>query len=99
MKNDSRGIEWKVGLFMLVGLGLIAGMAIQFGKLGQGLKKYYMITAEFQNASGLLDIRVNLLALDILVAGNPVDDADQFLWVHKFILVLAIKLSRLVASC
>ncbi len=76
MKNDSRGIEWKVGLFMLIGLGLIAGMAIQFGKLGQGLKKYYMITAEFQNASGLLK------GADVYMAGARVGftaDAPQLI--------------------
>jgi phospholipid/cholesterol/gamma-HCH transport system substrate-binding protein len=54
MTNDSRGTEWKVGLFMLIGLGIIAGMAFKFGKLGQGLRKYTSITAEFPNASGLL---------------------------------------------
>jgi len=54
MKNESRGIEWKVGVFMLIGLGVVAYMAIAFGKFSQGLKKYYMITAEFPNASGLL---------------------------------------------
>ena len=54
MKNESRGIEWKVGVFMLIGLGVVAYMAIAFGRLSQGLKKYYMITAEFPNASGLL---------------------------------------------
>lgn len=76
MKSDSRGIEWKVGLFMLIGLGLIAGMAIQFGKLGQGLKKYYMITAEFQNASGLLK------GADVYMAGARVGftaDAPQLI--------------------
>lgn len=76
MKNDSRGIEWKVGLFMLIGLGLIAYMAIQFGKLGQGLKKYYMITAEFQNASGLLK------GADVYMAGARVGftaDAPQLI--------------------
>lgn len=54
MSNEIRGIEWKVGLFMLIGLGVIAVMAIKFGKLGQGLKKYNTIVAEFPNASGLL---------------------------------------------
>ena len=54
MTNESRGNEWKVGIFMLIGLGVIAFMAIKFGKLSQGLKKYYTITAEFPNASGLL---------------------------------------------
>ena len=54
MTNESRGVEWKVGVFMLIGLGVIAFMAVKFGKLTQGLKKYYDITAEFPNASGLL---------------------------------------------
>ena len=54
MTNEARGIEWKVGIFMLIGLGVIGFMAIKFGRLSQGLKKYYNITAEFPNASGLL---------------------------------------------
>ncbi len=54
MTKESRGIEWKVGLFMLIGLGVIAFMAVKFGRLSQGLQKYYIITAEFPNASGLL---------------------------------------------
>ena len=66
MKNESRGIEWKVGVFMLVGLGLIAFMAVKFGKLSSGLKKYYNITAEFPNASGLLK------GADVYMAGARV---------------------------
>ena len=54
MTNEPRGTEWKVGLFMLIGIGIIAIMAIKFGKLGAGLKKYNTIVAEFPNASGLL---------------------------------------------
>ncbi len=66
MTNDSRGIEWKVGIFMLIGLGVIAFMAIKFGKLSQGLKKYYNIAAEFPNASGLLK------GADVYMAGARV---------------------------
>ena len=66
MKNESRGIEWKVGIFMLIGLGVITFMAIKFGKLSQGLKKYYNITAEFPNASGLLK------GADVYMAGARV---------------------------
>ena len=54
MKKEFRGIEWKVGIFMLTGLCVIAVMAIKFGKLSQGLQNYYTIVAEFPNASGLL---------------------------------------------
>ena len=66
MKTESRGIEWKVGVFMLIGLGVIAFMAIKFGKLSQGLKKYYSISAEFPNASGLLK------GADVYMAGARV---------------------------
>ena len=66
MTNESRGIEWKVGVFMLIGLAVIAFMAIKFGKLSQGLKKYYNITAEFPNASGLLK------GADVYLAGARV---------------------------
>jgi len=66
MKNESRGIEWKVGLFMLIGLGVVAFMAISFGKFGQGLKKYYSISVEFPNASGLLK------GADVYMAGAKV---------------------------
>ena len=54
MNNEPRGTEWKVGLFMLIGLAIIAVMAIKFGKIGGGLKKHNTIVAEFPNASGLL---------------------------------------------
>jgi ABC-type transporter Mla subunit MlaD len=66
MKNESRGIEWKVGVFMLIGLGVVAFMAIKFGKISQGLQKYYIITAEFPNASGLLK------GADVYMAGARV---------------------------
>lgn len=66
MTNESRGIEWKVGVFMLIGLTVIAFMAVKFGKLSQGLKKYYNIAAEFPNASGLLK------GADVYMAGARV---------------------------
>jgi phospholipid/cholesterol/gamma-HCH transport system substrate-binding protein len=66
MTNESRGIEWKVGIFMLIGLAVIGFMAIKFGKLSQGLKKYYNLTAEFPNASGLLK------GADVYMAGARV---------------------------
>jgi phospholipid/cholesterol/gamma-HCH transport system substrate-binding protein len=66
MTNESRGIEWKVGIFMLIGLTVIAFMAVKFGRLSQGLKKYYHVTAEFPNASGLLK------GADVYLAGARV---------------------------
>ena len=81
MTNESRGIEWKVGLFMLIGLGVIAFMAIKFGRLSQGLQKYYVVTAEFPNASGLLNLIRNAMDAiedspkrNLVISVAPADD-------------------------
>jgi ABC-type transporter Mla subunit MlaD len=54
MSNESRGAEWKVGLFIAIGIAIISFMAVKFGKLGTGLQKFYNVQAEFPDASGLL---------------------------------------------
>lgn len=54
MSNESKGLEIKVGAFVFVGLAIIAYMAIQFGRIGQGLSEFYAITVAFPNASGLV---------------------------------------------
>ncbi len=54
MSNDQKGLEIKVGMFVFAGLIAIAVMAVEFGRLGQGLTKYYPVTVEFPNASGLV---------------------------------------------
>ena len=64
--TETRGTEWKVGLFMLIGIGLLGFMAITFGKLGQGLRRSQTIIAEFPNASGLLK------GADVYLAGARV---------------------------
>ena len=54
MANEQQGLEIKVGVFVFIGLAVIASMAIQFGRVGQGLSKFYTITVAFPNASGLV---------------------------------------------
>ena len=71
MSNSTRGTEWKVGLFIVVGLLVISAMAIKFGKVGSGLQKFYTLTVEFQNASGLLK------GNDVYLAGDRVGFAEQ----------------------
>jgi len=73
MSTKPRGIEWKVGLFMLIGILTISVMAIKFGKMGQGFNKYYMLSVEFPNASGLLkDAKVYLSGSHVgSVEGSP----------------------------
>jgi len=52
--NSEKNLELKVGFFVFIGLVAIAIMAVQFGRLGQGLAKFYNLKVEFPNASGLL---------------------------------------------
>ncbi len=71
MNKEHRGTEWKVGLFLTTGLIVIALMAVKFGKLGQGFDKYYDLTVEFENASGLLK------GATVYLAGSPVGFASE----------------------
>ncbi len=54
MNVDERHVEIKVGLFVLIGIILIAVMTLSFSRLGEGLRENYLIVVEFENASGLL---------------------------------------------
>jgi phospholipid/cholesterol/gamma-HCH transport system substrate-binding protein len=53
MNRDS-ALEFKVGIFVAIGLAMIAGFVVEFGRLGEGFKTYYGITVRFKDASGLL---------------------------------------------
>jgi len=61
--TQEKGLEFKVGLFVFIGLIFIAVMAVIFGQVGQGFKKFYSLTVELPNASGLIKNS------DVLLAG------------------------------
>ncbi len=63
MNRHERGLEFKVGIFVFVGLAMLAALLVQFGRLGEGFKTYYAVTVRFNNASGLLK------GSDVLLAG------------------------------
>ena len=63
MNRHERGLEFKVGIFVFVGLAMVGALLVQFGRLGEGFKTYYSITVRFTNASGLLK------GSDVLLAG------------------------------
>ena len=63
MNRHERGLEFKVGIFVFVGLAMLAALLVQFGRLGEGFKTYYAMTVRFNNASGLLK------GSDVLLAG------------------------------
>ena len=69
--NENHKTEVRVGLFVLVGMVAIAIMAVEFGRLGQGLTKYYKLTIEFTNASGLFkDCDVKLAGAKVGFVGE-----------------------------
>ncbi len=63
MNRHERGLEFKVGIFVFVGLAMLGALVVQFGRLGEGFKAYYTITVRFSDASGLLK------GTDVLLAG------------------------------
>jgi ABC-type transporter Mla subunit MlaD len=66
MNRHERGLEFKVGAFVFVGLAMLAALVVQFGRLGEGFKTYYPITIQFDDASGLLK------GSDVLLAGAKI---------------------------
>ncbi|HEY5792556.1 MAG TPA: MlaD family protein [Chthoniobacterales bacterium] len=52
--ESEKKVQTKVGIFVLIGLLVAASMVTYFGRLGEGLKRYYALRVEYENASGLL---------------------------------------------
>lgn len=44
----------KVGLFVLIGIAVIAGLTVYFGRIGEGFKNKYDLTVQLPNTGGLL---------------------------------------------
>ena len=63
MNRHERGLEFKVGIFVFVGLAMLGALVVQFGRLGEGFKTYYNLTIRFNDASGLLK------GTDVLLSG------------------------------
>jgi phospholipid/cholesterol/gamma-HCH transport system substrate-binding protein len=66
MNRHERGLEFKVGAFVFVGLAMLGALVVQFGRLGEGFKNYYGVTVRFSDASGLLK------GSDVLLAGAKI---------------------------
>src|SRR3954468_5113948 len=61
-RQSDKGLELKVGAFVLVGLAILAWLLVQFGRLGEGFQSYYGLLVKFPDASGLLKGSAVLLA-------------------------------------
>ena len=64
--NPDRALELKVGIFVAIGLAVIGGFVLKFGRLGEGFKIYYDLTVRFKDASGLLK------GSDVLLSGAKI---------------------------
>src|SRR4029078_13709727 len=66
MNRHERGLEFKVGVFVFLGLAAIGALVVQFGRLGEGFKTYYSLKVRFNDASVLLK------GSDVLLAGAKI---------------------------
>ncbi len=64
-------LELKVGIFVFIGLALVAGFVLKFGRLNEGLKNYYTLTVRFKDAGGLLK------GSDVLFSGAKIGRVAQ----------------------
>lgn len=71
MSTERKGTELFVGLFLVIGFAVIAIMVVLFGRVGQGLTKFYEVTVEFPNASGLVK------GADVLLAGARIGHVGE----------------------
>ena len=60
-----------MGIFVAVGLAILAALVVQFGRLGEGIKTYYGLTVHFVDASGLLK------GSDVLLGGAKVGRVSE----------------------
>jgi phospholipid/cholesterol/gamma-HCH transport system substrate-binding protein len=66
MNEQERGLELKVGIFVFIGLAILAALVVQFGRVGEGFKTYYDLKIRFSDASGLLK------GSDVLMGGAKI---------------------------
>lgn len=71
MEERDRGLELKVGIFVAVGLAILAALVVQFGRLGEGFKTTYDLTIHFEDASGLLK------GSDVLLGGAKIGQVSE----------------------
>ncbi len=71
MTTEHKGIEFFVGLFLLLGFIALAVMVVVIGRVGQGMQSTYPIIVQFPNASGLIK------GSDVLLSGALVGSVAE----------------------
>jgi len=68
MDTTKTSTQLRAGFFMLLGFFCIGSLLIYFGRFGDSVKKYYTLTVEYRNASGLLK------GADVMLAGAKIGE-------------------------
>jgi len=68
MDTSNTSTQLRAGFFMLLGLFCIGSLVIYFGRFGESVKKFYTLTVEYHNASGLLK------GADVMLAGAKIGE-------------------------
>ena len=68
MDTTKTSNQLRAGFFVLLGLLCIGSLVIYFGRFGESVKKYYTLTVEYRNASGLLK------GADVMLAGAKIGE-------------------------
>jgi len=68
MDTNNTSIQLRAGFFMVLGLLCIGSLVIYFGRFGESVKKYYVLTVEYRNTSGLLK------GADVMLAGAKIGE-------------------------
>jgi len=62
MTTQEKKTQWRVGVFMAIGLAAVATMVVYFGRVGDAVSSFYEVRVEYPDASGLLKGASVLLA-------------------------------------
>ncbi len=71
MDTNSKATQFKAGFFVLLGLISIGTLVLYFGRFGDSIKKYYTLTVDYRNASGLLK------GADVMLAGARIGEVSE----------------------
>ncbi len=71
MSNPENTTLLRVGIFMAIGLAVIAAMVVYFGRFGDAVRSYYTLRAEFPDASGIYK------GAGVLLAGAKIGSVEN----------------------
>jgi phospholipid/cholesterol/gamma-HCH transport system substrate-binding protein len=71
MDTTNISTQFRAGFFMILGLLCIGSLVIYFGRFGESIKKFYTLTVEYRDASGLLK------GADVTLSGAKIGEVSE----------------------